>query len=68
WKHAMPQYTVGHEQRLQQMKHELAEVFPSVVLTGSSYEGISMSRCVEQGRQIAEQTLKDLQQQEPQCI
>lgn len=63
WKQAMPQYTVGHEQRLQRMKAELARVFPNVVLAGSSYEGISMSRCVEQGRHIAEQMLVELQQQ-----
>lgn len=62
WKQAMPQYTVGHEKCLQNLKAELAETFPSVLLAGSSYEGISMSRCVAQGKNIALQMLQKLQQ------
>lgn len=53
WKQAMPQYTVGHDERVQQMKQELYEKFPNVLLVGSSYEGISVPDCVEQGREAA---------------
>ena len=68
WKQAMPQYTVGHEKCLQSVKAELAETFPSVLLAGSSYEGISMSRCVEQGKNIAMQMLQKLQQRTTEYI
>lgn len=53
WKQAMPQYTVGHDERVQQMKQELHEKFPNVMLVGSSYEGISVPDCIEQGREAA---------------
>lgn len=53
WKQAMPQYTVGHEERMQQMKQELGREFPNVMLVGSSYEGISVPDCIEQGREAA---------------
>lgn len=62
WKQAMPQYTVGHEQRLKYMKTEIQQVFPSVHLAGSSYEGISVPRCVGQGKRAADTMLTMLQQ------
>jgi len=53
WKQAMPQYTVGHEERLKQLKNELNKVFPRVHLVGSSYEGISVPDCIYQGKKAA---------------
>lgn len=61
WKQAMPQYTVGHEQRLQYMKEQLMYTFPNVYLAGSSYEGISIPRCVKQGRLVAQQLFSSIQ-------
>ena len=60
WKQAMPQYTVGHDARLQQLKQELYNEFPHVKLVGSSYEGISIPDCVEQGRNAAQEMLNTL--------
>lgn len=57
WKQAMPQYTVGHEARLYQLKQELYNEFPYIKLIGSSYEGISIPDCVEQGRNAAQEML-----------
>lgn len=50
WKNAMPQYTVGHETKIERVKHELSEHFPTVKLSGSSFEGISIPECVQQGK------------------
>ena len=60
WKQAMPQYTVGHDARLQQLKQELYNEFPHVKLVGSSYEGISIPDCVEQGRNAAQEMLNTI--------
>ncbi len=60
WKQAMPQYVVGHEQRLQQLKDELSDAFPHVYLVGSSYEGISMPDCIKQGHKIAQELLNSM--------
>ena len=60
WKNAMPQYTVGHEAKVERSKQELREHFPAVKLSGSSFEGISIPECVEQGKTVAEEMLKKM--------
>lgn len=60
WKQSMPQYTVGHEKRLEKMKEILKKEFPYVKLAGSSYEGISVPDCVTQGKQAAEEIISEL--------
>lgn len=63
WKQAMPQYTVGHEERMKQLKKELSKVFPQVHLVGSSYEGISVPDCISQGRNAANIMISNLTNQ-----
>ena len=58
WKQAMPQYTVGHEERLSLLRKHLHETMPNVCLAGSSYEGISIPRCIEQGKKVSENLVK----------
>ncbi|MFJ7952271.1 protoporphyrinogen oxidase [Lysinibacillus sp. NPDC096418] len=60
WKNAMPQYTVGHEEKIARVKQELQEHFPTVKLSGSSYEGISIPECVKQGQTVAYEILSEL--------
>ena len=60
WKHAMPQYTVGHEDKIARVKQKLQEQFPTVKLAGSSFEGISIPECVEQGQTVARELLHEL--------
>nr|MBO2506640.1 protoporphyrinogen oxidase [Bacilli bacterium] len=64
WKQSMPQYTVGHENRLEKMREILKKDFPHVKLAGSSYEGISVPDCVLQGRQAAEEITAELFQEQ----
>jgi len=60
WKNAMPQYTVGHEAKVLRIKQELQEHFPTVKLAGSSFEGISIPECVQQGKQVANEVLMEM--------
>ena len=60
WKQSMPQYTVGHEKRLAELKQQFEEQFPQVQLIGSSYEGISVPDCVAQGKEAAKQVVEQL--------
>lgn len=62
WKEAMPQYTIGHAERVQLLKAQFYKEFPNVYLTGSSYEGISIPDCVTQGMETAEQIISQLSQ------
>lgn len=62
WKEAMPQYVVGHEEAVQAIQQNLAKLLPTVHVTGSSYEGISIPSCVAQGRAMAKRILTKLLQ------
>jgi len=64
WKNAMPQYTVGHEAKIERVKQELQEHFPTVKLSGSSFEGISIPECVEQGKNVANKILMEMFEQQ----
>lgn len=61
WKNAMPQYTVGHKERIAQVRQEVANQLPGVFLTGSSYEGIGLPDCIEQGEKAVSEVLSFLQ-------
>jgi len=56
WEKAMPQYTVGHEEKLSRIEGGLSK-HPGLFLTGSAYRGIGISDCVHQGELIAEAVL-----------
>lgn len=47
---SMPQYTVGHKERLAKVRAELAEQMPGVFIAGMSYDGIGLPDNVEQGK------------------
>lgn len=45
---AMPQYLVGHKERLLKAKTELAAHFPMIQLAGASFEGSGLPDCIDQ--------------------
>ncbi|WP_404451686.1 protoporphyrinogen oxidase [Virgibacillus necropolis] len=49
WKNARPQYTVGHNERVEKVRGKMADVLPGVYLAGSSFEGVGVPDCIEQG-------------------
>ncbi|WP_106498081.1 protoporphyrinogen oxidase [Lentibacillus sp. Marseille-P4043] len=57
WKNAMPQYTVGHKERIAEIRDQANEQLPGVFLTGSSYEGIGVPDCIEQGEKAVADVL-----------
>jgi oxygen-dependent protoporphyrinogen oxidase len=57
WKNAIPQYTVGHKQRLETIYKYMKTELPGVFLTGSSYGGIGMPDCIEQGEEAVKSVL-----------
>ncbi|OIK10106.1 protoporphyrinogen oxidase [Bacillus sp. MUM 116] len=60
WKNAMPQYTVGHKQRLVTIKNQLKEELPGVFLAGASYEGVGVPDCIDQGEAAVKDVLEYL--------
>lgn len=61
WQQAMPQYTVGHLERLKSVKEQMTKHLPGIFLAGSSYEGVGIPDCIHQGEKVAEDMLRFLQ-------
>ena len=53
WKAAMPQYGVGHLERLQQIERLRAQM-PGLALCGNGYRGIGIPDCVRSGAEAVE--------------
>lgn len=53
WPEAMPQYTVGHCERVQQLRDAL-NTFPRIQVCGAGYSGVGIPQCVRSGRQAVE--------------
>ncbi|MBU9713990.1 protoporphyrinogen oxidase [Evansella tamaricis] len=56
WKRAMPQYEVGHLERLKKVYDGLEKEHPNLYITGGSFKGIGLPDCIDQ----AKSTIKDL--------
>lgn len=55
----IPQYTVGHRERLQRIDACL-DAHPGLYLAGNSYRGVSINSCVAEAGPIADRILTDL--------
>ena len=43
---AIPQYLVGHEQKIQSIKQELSNLSPNITLLGTSFNGVAVNECI----------------------
>lgn len=57
WKNAMPQYTVGHKDRLSKVLEQVNKELPGVFIAGSSFEGLGIPDCIDQGEAAVEKVL-----------
>ena len=55
---AMPQYHIGHQQRIQTIEQQVA-VTSGLQLAGSAYHGVGIPDCVRSGREAAEATVRN---------
>jgi protoporphyrinogen/coproporphyrinogen III oxidase len=58
WKNAIPQYTVGHKERIQQLESYININLPGVFLGGSSFKGIGIPECIDQGEEAAQKVVR----------
>jgi oxygen-dependent protoporphyrinogen oxidase len=59
WPNSMPQYEVGHLERIQQMRESVARLSSGkVTLAGNSYAGVGMPDTVRSGREAARSVLQ----------
>lgn len=57
---ALPQYTVGHLDRIARIEAAVHAALPGVVVTGSAFRGVGLPDCVHQGQAAAETVLASL--------
>lgn len=54
WVDAMPQYDVGHVQRVAALETDLKVTSATIRLAGASYTGVGVPQCVRSGRRAIE--------------
>jgi oxygen-dependent protoporphyrinogen oxidase len=60
WRKAMPQYTIGHLERVKSIE-EMVKRHPGLYLTGSAYNGIGISDSIRMGGETAARVVERLQ-------
>jgi protoporphyrinogen/coproporphyrinogen III oxidase len=61
YKDSMPQYTVGHQERTQSLYRDLEAELPGVFIAGSSFEGLGIPECIEQGEKVVSKAIHYMQ-------
>lgn len=51
--HSMPQYTVGHMDRIRQLRDRLSTAMPGTFVAGAAFEGVGIPDCVRQAKEAA---------------
>ena len=60
WNRAMPQYTLGHLDRLAQLEAALSR-FGGLAVTGAGYRGVGLPDCIRDGAETAAKLLRYIQ-------
>lgn len=59
WENAMPQYNLGHPEKLKQIDAAL-EKYPTLALAGNGYRGIGIPDCINSGKTAVEKLTREL--------
>ncbi len=59
WNRAMPQYHLGHVERVRQIENRL-EHHPGLALAGNAYHGVGIPDCIHSGEQAAQAVVEHL--------
>ncbi len=58
WEGGMPQYTLGHLDRVAQIEERCAEI-PGLAFAGGAYRGVGLPNCIESGERGASKVLAE---------
>lgn len=59
WGEILPQYGVGHRERVLELQEQVAKSFPGLFLAGTYTGGVSVDAVLSRGTQVAQQVLGD---------
>lgn len=62
WQNVMPQYSVGHQQRIRNVRTQAEQELPGVFIAGSSFEGVGIPDCIAQSEEMVMKTVKYLKE------
>ena len=57
WTHSLPQYKLGHLDRVEVLRKRLALNFPNLFVAGCTLEGVGIPDCIRQGMEAGNQVL-----------
>lgn len=60
WNKAMPQYTIGHKDRVDQLNEKISRNLSGLFIAGSSFNGIGIPDCIDQGERAAGDVIRYL--------
>ena len=63
WGGALPQYTVGHLDRVRRIR-EAVSLVPGMAVCGAAYDGLGIPACIANGQQAATRVVAHLRAQE----
>ncbi|SFP94255.1 protoporphyrinogen oxidase [Salibacterium halotolerans] len=58
WRHAMPQYEVGHFEKMERISSHMKEKFPGIYTAGAAFEGVGLPDCISQGEQAVRRMME----------
>lgn len=58
WEKAIPQYVIGHHQRLAKLDEGISK-HKGLYLTGNAYRGVSLNDCIENSFKLADKIISD---------
>lgn len=64
WLEMMPIYNLQHKQAVQQLEKKMKSDYPQVILAGSSYYGVGIGLCIKNGKDIADDIIRSVQELE----
>src|SRR5699024_2933473 len=63
WKNVMPQYSVGHQERIEEVRMQAKKELPGMFFAGSSFEGVGIPDCIEQADNMVRSVIHYLQKE-----
>lgn len=57
---SMPQYPLGHVERMRELRGRLREQLPGVWVTGAAFDGVGLPDCIRQGKEAAAIVIDEL--------
>jgi protoporphyrinogen/coproporphyrinogen III oxidase len=58
WNNSMPNYSINHPETVQSIERNLIEAYPGIFIAGSSYYGVGIPDCIENGKSTAKKLIE----------